>query len=79
MSFFIYAIQAASGRIYVGQTMDFDKRLALHNAGAVQSTKTDRPWQLFKMQEFDTREQARYFEWCLKRSRGKREKWLKTV
>ena len=76
--FFVYAIQSASGRIYIGQTADVAKRLSLHNAGAVHSTKGDRLWVLFKIQEFDTREQARYFEWCLKRSRGKRKKWLET-
>jgi predicted GIY-YIG superfamily endonuclease len=78
MRFVLYAIRSPSGRIYVGQTADFDKRLSLHNAGSVLSTKDDRPWVLFKKQEFDTREQARYFEWCLKRSRGKRQKWLET-
>jgi predicted GIY-YIG superfamily endonuclease len=76
MSFIVYAIQSVSGRIYVGQTEDVTKRLALHNAGAVKSPKHDRPWQLLKIQVFDTREQARYFEWCLKRSQGKRQKWL---
>ena len=76
MSFIVYAIQSVSGRIYVGQTADVTKRLVLHNAGAVKSTKHDRPWQLLKIQIFDTREQARYFEWCLKRSQGKRQKWL---
>jgi predicted GIY-YIG superfamily endonuclease len=78
MSFFVYAIQSVSGRIYVGQTADVNKRLSLHNAGVVNSTKDDRPWVLFKIQGFETREQARYFEWCLKRSRGKRQKWLET-
>jgi predicted GIY-YIG superfamily endonuclease len=76
MSFYVYAIQSASGRIYVGQTGDVNKRLSLHNAGAVHSTKADSPWVLFKIQGFDAREQARYFEWELKRSRGKRQKWL---
>ena len=78
MSFYVYAIQAESGRMYVGQTEDYNRRLSLHNAGAVHSTKDGRPWALLKIQEFDTREQARYFEWSLKRSRGKREKWLGT-
>ncbi len=76
MNVYVYAIQAASGRIYVGQTAKIPERLAQHNAGRVKSTKDDRPWGLLKTAEFPTREEARYFEWCLKRSRGKRLRWL---
>ena len=77
MSFSVYAIQSDSGRIYVGQSQDVELRLQAHNRGLVASTKADRPWTLFKAVEFDTRERARFFEWQLKRSRGKRLKWLK--
>jgi putative endonuclease len=76
MSNFVYAIQGKSGRVYVGQTEDLERRLSAHNRGAVQSTKEDRPWVLIKSQDFETRELARFFEWQLKRSRGKRLKWL---
>jgi len=78
MSFSVYAIQSDSGRIYVGQSQDVEQRLQAHNKGLVASTKADRPWTLFRAAEFDTREQARFFEWQLKRSRGKRLKWLKS-
>lgn len=77
MSFSVYAIQSDSGRIYVGQSQDVELRLQAHNRGLVASTKADRPWILFKAVGFDTREEARFFEWQLKRSRGKRLKWLK--
>jgi predicted GIY-YIG superfamily endonuclease len=56
--------------------MDFSKRLHLHNKNAVNSTAEAGPWSEFKVEEFPTREQARYFEWQLKKSRGKRQKWL---
>lgn len=76
MSFVVYAIGAGNGRIYIGQTADIERRLEAHNRGTVQSTKPDRPWLLIKIKPFETREQARFFEWQLKRSRGKRLKWL---
>ena len=76
MSFAVYAIQAKNGRIYVGQSENVEHRLDAHNKGAVPSTKADRPWTMIKCETFGTREQARFFEWQLKRSRGKRLKWL---
>lgn len=78
MSFSVYAIKSCNGRIYVGQSQDMERRLEAHNNGLVASTKADRPWTLFKAAEFDTREQARFFEWQLKRSRGKRLRWLES-
>jgi putative endonuclease len=76
MTFSVYAIQNQSGRIYIGQTMDFANRLLMHNKGVVPSTLADRPWHVLKIEEFATRDHARYFERQLKKSRGKRQKWL---
>ncbi len=76
MNFAVYAIRANNGRIYIGQTENIAHRLDAHNRGVVQSTKADRPWSWIKSENFETREQSRYFEWQLKRSRGKRLKWL---
>jgi predicted GIY-YIG superfamily endonuclease len=78
MSFSVYAIKSCDERIYVGQSQDVELRLQAHNKGLVASTKADRPWTLFKATDFDTREQARFFEWQLKKSRGKRLKWLQS-
>jgi putative endonuclease len=74
--FCAYAIRNQSGRIYIGQTSDFSRRLHLHNKNAVHSTACDGPWSELKIEQFPTREQARYFERQLKKSRGKRQKWL---
>lgn len=78
MSFSVCAIRNGHGRIYVGQSQDVGLRVEAHNKGLVASTKTDRPWTLYKTAEFTTREQARFFEWQLKRSRGRRLKWLES-
>ena len=74
----VYAIKSSSsGRIYIGQTENFERRLVEHNTGRVSSTSRDRPWVLLKAEEFDTRAEARWAERQLKASTGRREKWLK--
>jgi len=75
--YFVYAIQSLSKkRIYIGHTKDFKKRLQYHNAGYVKSTSNARPWVLLALDEFDTRSKARWIERELKRSSGKRRKWI---
>jgi predicted GIY-YIG superfamily endonuclease len=77
MKIAVYAIRASNGRIYIGQSQNAELRLNSHNNGGVSSTKEDCPWVLVKTEFFETREKARFFEWQLKRSKGKRDKWLK--
>ena len=75
--YWVYAIRAvASGRVYIGQTSDLDRRLEMHNRGAVRSTRDECPWDLVASQECETRNAARWLERCLKRSRGRRLRWL---
>lgn len=75
--YLVYAIKSVSKeRIYIGHTKDFNKRLKYHNAGYVKSTSNDRPWVLLTLEEFGTRGKARWFERELKRSSGKRKKWI---
>jgi len=72
----VYAIQNASGRIYIGQTGNWDSRLKAHNEGLVRSTRTDGPWRAVAFEKCATQSDARWLEFQLKRSRGKRIKWL---
>ena len=65
-------------RLYVGYTHDPKKRLEYHNAGYVKSTSKDRPWELVAIQETRTENEARWLERQLKKSKGKREKWVLT-
>ena len=75
--FTVYAIRSiTTGRIYIGQTNDFEGRLREHNAGSIKSTKKDRPWQLYEWQQVMKRKEAMYIEWTIKRSKGLRDKWL---
>jgi putative endonuclease len=73
----VYAIQSlVSGRIYIGQTEDIERRLKEHNSGKVGSTSDGKPWTLLKTELFASRSEARWAERQLKMSRGRREKWL---
>jgi putative endonuclease len=75
--FYVYAIKSTkNGRIYVGQTFDVLLRLEKHNQGSVKSTSTDRPWVLIKQESHSSREEARWHERQLKKSRGRRLRWL---
>lgn len=75
--FYVYAIESGkTGRVYIGQTADIEKRVWLHNNGQVKSTRKDAPWRLIALEEWDSREQARWCEKKLKGSRGKRVKWI---
>jgi putative endonuclease len=78
MTFVVYAIQSTNGRIYIGQTENLQRRLEQHNKGQVKSTKKDRPWAVVKIEDFPTREKARFFEYQLKKSRGRRLTWLES-
>ncbi len=75
--YIVYAIESIStARLYIGQTQDIDIRLKSHNQGLVVSTKKNKPWRLLAMEILETREDARWKEYQLKKSRGQRLKWL---
>ena len=75
--FYVYAIKShLAGRIYIGQTENVMARIAFHNDGQVKSTDKDRPWDLIAFEEFETREAARWRERELKKSHGRRTRWI---
>ena len=75
--YFVYAIKSLSKeRIYIGHTKNFKERLQYHNAGYVKSTSNDRPWVPFALDKFETKSEARWIERELKRSSGKRKRWI---
>ena len=75
--FHVYAIRShITGRTYIGQTENVMTRIASHNDGQVRSTKKDRPWDLIAIEEFETREAARWREHELKKSYGRRTRWI---
>jgi len=63
-------------RIYVGLTESIEDSLRDHNAGSVQSTKKDSPWEVIAQERAGRRKEAMALEWKIKRSRGTRLKWI---
>lgn len=75
--YIVYAIESmAVKRIYIGHTSDINTRLNYHNSGYVKSTAKDKPWRLIALEDFNRKEEARWAERSLKKSRGKRLKWI---
>ena len=73
----VYAIRSlTTGRIYIGQTKNLENRLRDYNAGHVQSTKKDKPWELYALQTMENRKEVMHMEWKLKCSKGARLRWL---
>ncbi|MCU0454060.1 MAG: GIY-YIG nuclease family protein [Bacteroidetes bacterium] len=66
--FWVYVLLSLRySRSYVGQTEDFEARLAQHQAGRVKSTKQWTPWEVLHLESYLTRSEAM-----------KREKWFKS-
>ncbi len=59
------------GKGYVGHTSDLQSRLIAHHAGDCSHTRKHRPWKVEVFIAFETREQARRFEACLKTGSGR--------
>ena len=75
--FFVYAIKSLTEeRIYIGHTQNIEIRLKYHNSGNVKSTAQYRPWILTALKEVKNKNDARWIERELKRSRGKRIRWI---
>ncbi|MBD77843.1 MAG: endonuclease [Crocinitomicaceae bacterium] len=69
---YIYAIKSEKdGRIYVGMSMDYQKRVIEHNSGKTKSTKGYLPWKLIYVERVLTRIEARTREKFLKAGSGK--------
>jgi len=66
--FYVYFLRSTKNNdLYIGSTDDVKKRLSVHNAGKVKSTKFYRPWKLLGYEECESRSDA-----------VKKEKFFKT-
>jgi putative endonuclease len=72
MAYVVYAIKSSfDNRIYVGFTVNLEKRIKEHNQGKTKSTKGSRPWVLLYNEIVENRIEARKREKFLKSGCGK--------
>lgn len=79
MPFWVYILRSeTSGKTYVGQTADLDRRLSQHNdpecALTTYTKKNQGPWKVIHSEEFVTRADAMRRERELKSGKGR--EWL---
>jgi len=74
MKYFVYILENAKGRHYVGITTETHRRLIEHNKGSAKSTRPFGPWKMIYTEKFKTRSEACKREWHLKNSEGRKEK-----
>jgi putative endonuclease len=66
--FYVYIIESIRyGTYYIGQTNNLPERLRRHNNGIVKSTKSRKPYRLCYFEEFDTRSEAMFREYEIKK------------
>lgn len=72
MKYFVYFLLSLKNNdLYVGSTEDIKKRVTLHNAGKVKSTRAYRPWKLVGLEEYSSRSEAVQRERFLKSGQQK--------
>ncbi len=73
----VYALKSLrDDNHYFGQTDNLSERVNLHNLGKVTSTKYRRPFVLVGYKTFETRNEARWFEYNIKHHSDKKRKFL---
>ncbi|HLE48681.1 MAG TPA: GIY-YIG nuclease family protein [Patescibacteria group bacterium] len=78
--FYVYLLKSLKdNKYYIGQTENINKRLMLHNKGKVISTKNRIPLKLIGFKTFETRNNARWFEYQLKNHSDKKYNFIKSL
>ncbi|MCZ8298489.1 GIY-YIG nuclease family protein [Flavobacterium sp.] len=76
MKYYVYVLQSLSRHyMYVGLTSNLEQRFSTHQAGRNRTTAPYRPFQLYYVERFSSRIEARYREKYLKS--GSRKEFLK--
>lgn len=76
----VYALKSLKdNKYYFGQTDDVTRRMNLHNSGKVTSTQYRRPFVLVGYKTFETRNEARWFEYNVKHHSDKKKKFLREL
>jgi len=76
MSFYTYVLYSENfNKIYIGQSLDLQKRLFEHNTGMSKYTKRYLPWKIILKEEFKSRSEAMKREKELKSQKGREYIW----
>jgi putative endonuclease len=74
--FFVYVLGSKStGKHYIGQTDNIERRFSEHEQGLAGYTRGRGPWELLIVEEYSTRSEAMVRERFLKSGQGR--EWLK--
>jgi len=66
--FIVYMlVSCVDGSLYTGQTQHLRDRMKRHNRGLVKVTRKRAPWKLGYFEVFETRREAMWREWELKK------------
>ena len=80
MRYYVYLIQSEKdGNYYIGQTDSVKKRLTEHNAGLVKATRHRRPLKLIGYEVYNSRNEARWREFQLKKHGDKKKKFIEDL
>ena len=75
--YYVYILESVvDGVFYKGSTEDYLKRLAQHNNGNSQFTRSRMPWKLIFVREFATKREALIEEKRLKKCNREYLNWL---
>ena len=71
MPFYTYILRSEkTGKLYIGQTGNLEKRILLHNSNQVISTRNKGPWSILFYKESATRSESVKLELMLKSFRN---------
>ena len=74
--FSVYVLQSTStGKLYIGQSANLDRRIKEHTDGLARYTRGRGPWKVVLLEEYHTRAEAMRREKALKSGQGRA--WLK--
>ena len=70
--FYVYVLKSLTdGKLYIGQSEHFERRLAEHQAGMARYTRGRGPWSVILTEEYLTRAEAMGRERFLKTGQGR--------
>lgn len=73
----IYVLKNRTGKIYIGQSSNLNRRIIEHNITGTGYTSKHRPWEIVYTEDFETRKDAMAREKYFKTGKGREELEIK--